>query len=47
MLGPNCSQNSNRPEFIENWHIGYYKYADFDFNVKIIFMKHLLPVNPN
>ena len=46
MLEPNWPYNQKRSEFNEirpNWH---FKYADFNFNVKKIFMTYLSPVRP-
>ena len=36
-FGPNCSQNEKCSEFIEIWHIRYFKYANLDFEVKNAF----------
>ena len=36
-LGRNHSQNEKWTKFIETWHIWYFKYTDFSFNVKINF----------
>ena len=39
LFGPNCSQNEKYSEFIETWHIRYFKYANLDFDVKNDFYK--------
>ena len=38
---PNCSQTYKCPEFIEIWHIWYFKYTNLDFNVKNDFLSHI------
>ena len=34
LFGPNWSQNEKCSEFIEIWHIQYFKYFNLDFDVK-------------
>ena len=46
LFGPNWSQYQKCSEFIEIWHIQYFKYANLDFNVKNdFFIKYLLGPN--
>ena len=37
LLGSNWSQNLKCSKFIEVWHIWYFEYPNFDFNVKTYF----------
>ena len=41
LFGPNWSQNLKYSEFIEIWPNWYFKYPGLDFNIRIIFIKHL------
>ena len=45
-LGPNWSQNEKCSEFIEIWPNRYFKYCDFNFDVKNDFIKYLPLVRP-
>ena len=40
----NWSQNQKCSKFIEIEHIQYFKYANLEFDVKMVFMKYLPPV---
>ena len=40
---PNCPQNKKCSEFIETWHILYFKYTSINLMSKMIFIKYLPP----
>ena len=44
LLGPNWSKNKKYSEFIEIWHIWYFKHANFDVN--FFFIKYLPIARP-
>ena len=41
LFGPNWSQNEKCSEFIETWHIRYFKYTSLNFDVKNDFFEIL------
>ena len=41
LLGPNWSQNYQCSEFIEIWHVRYFKYTSLDFDVKNVFLSNI------
>ena len=48
LLDLNCFQNYKCPEFIEIWHIWYFKYVDLNFNVKNDFLSNMCQLlSPN